>query len=339
MEKGCLLLDTNQQQITYKSFDEETFIEVEHEDGWYIRVPIKEINQIKAANTTTSIISPYSFLYVHYKEDQKDSTLWGAILHEHIFLVIFKDSKPIFFKISAYESQNEVQEVIEHFIRDFFEQENSFFIERIKLYYERGAYYEDPDLSEELMLPIEFTQIDYEKICINPKITHYYFPSKKEPGGIRLGINKRFVLGVGFSVILFLLGYDFYLRYQIDRYDEKIKGLVQTQVELANENNEYQSKMLKVSMIKPQISQILGKNELLEQKIRSIFDLVPDDTYLIDFVLRPKELQLSGVSRYKESFLQNLHKKLTHVYDRASFELINTGIGYYFRAIYKEGNR
>ena len=339
MEKGCLLLDTNQQQVTYKSFDEESLVEVKHDDGWFVRVPVKEINQIKAANTTTSILSPYSFLYVRYKEDPKDGTLWGAILHDHIFLVVFKDGKPIFFRISAYESQNEVQEAIERFIREFFEQENSFFIERIKLFYESGAYYEDPDLAEELMLPVEFVQIDYEKVCTNPNVTHYFFPAKKEPGGVRIGISKRFVFGVGFAVILFLLGYDFYLRYQIDKYNNKIKELVQSQVELANENNEYKSNMLKVSMIKPQITQILGKNELLEQKIRSIFDLVPADTYLTDFVLEPKKLQISGVSRHKESFLQKLHKKLAHFYDQADYELKNTGTGYHFQATYKEEDR
>ncbi len=334
MGKKCVFLDTLEQSIAYKKLEDPAFAEVEHEEGWYVRVPQKELNHIKAAHTTATIVSPYSFLYLQAKKSQKEPVLWILALEHHLYLVTFKDGKALFAKNYNLDDR-QLAQIITEYLHDFYATEESFFIEEIEVFYDEGSLYEDPDLSERLLLPVFYTKFDEEKVCLDPNISKYYFQIQhKEP--VRIGINKRFVFGVGGIILVLLIVTDIYLRYKTNKYDTMTKDLVKYQVQLANSNNEYQSKMLKIDQIRPIVVQLQDGNEMVGTKIRSLFDLVPDDIYLTNFLLKENALYLEGVAKSKGSFLEYLHKKLVQSYPKNSYKLKPTKEGYRFMAHYEE---
>jgi hypothetical protein len=114
------------------------------------------------------------------------------------------------------------------------------------------------------------------------------------------------------------------------------KDLVHYQVELANSNNEYQSKILKIERIRSTVDRLRNDNELLASKIRDLFDLVPDDIYLTKFLLKKGGLYIEGVAKSRESFLKRLHRKLVQSYPKSSYKLERTKEGYRFIASYEE---
>ena len=334
MAKECVFLDSLEQHIIYKKLEDPAFAEVEHEGGWYVRVPQKELNQIKAANTTATIISPFSFLFLQYKKSAKESALWILVLENHLYLVTFKEDRALFAR--SYDLHDkEIGELITEFLHDFYATDESFFIEEIEIFYEDGMLYEDPDLEDRLLLPVSYTKLDKEKVCSDPNLSKYFF--QVQPNApVRIGISKKFVFGVGGTILLFLLVSDLYLRYKADKYDTMTRDLVQYQVELANSNNEYQSKILKIERIRPAVDQLRNSNEVLASKIRDLFDLVPDDIYLTKFLLKDGGLYIEGVAKSKKSFLGELHKKLAQVYPKSSYKLQRTKDGYKFMASYEE---
>jgi len=336
VEKSCAFLDSLEQKIADRPLEDESlYTQIAHE-GWYIRIPLKELNAIRAANATLSLLSPYSFLYLQYRKKKDEAALWGVVLRDRLFLATFKESRPIFVESFTISSPHEVASVIEEFIRRFYSSPKSYFIERVELYYENGDFYEDPEIHERLMLPVEFHRIDCKKLEGDKELQNYLIAPHKKGAVVTIGISKYFVLAVGVGVLLFLLGYDLYLRYSISRYKEEIKSLINAQVELANENNRYRSEILKIEALKPIIGSILENNDFLAQKLRDLFDLVPNDTYLTRFLLEQNALLIEGVTLNKESFLEDLHKKLAAFYQKSSYSIEKIDGGYRFKAAYKE---
>ncbi len=333
--RKCIFLDSKNQQITYKSFDDPAFVEVEHEDGWYLRVPQKDLNQIRAAHTTASILSPFSFLYLKYKEKSQEGVLWCFIFDDEAFFATFKDGKPIFTKIIDELHEYNLEDLITGFLHQFYDQEESYFIERIEIFYEEGSIYEDPDLEDRLLLPIGFNKIDTDQICQNPAVSKYFFTIKKN-SGMTIGMNKKFVMVVGVAVLALLLLYDLFLKYQTHTYTQKIHQLVDSQMHSAEQNNEYQSKILRIERIKPIIMQLRDRNELLATKLKNLFDLVPDTVYLTKFELNERALHIEGVAKDRRAFLLGLNKKLATIYKQGSYDLKRTKGGYRFVATYEE---
>ncbi|MRJ02669.1 MAG: hypothetical protein GXO19_03715 [Epsilonproteobacteria bacterium] len=337
MAKECIILDLPQQEIDYQSVQDGTFVEVEHEDGWYVRIPKSKIDQLLDLYSDVAIISPYSLLYVEYKRRREEGALWVYVHREHIYFATFLQGRLLSYQALRSSYDNDLESGIKAFLSDFYRGDESYFVERIEIFHSGGGFYEDPDLGDRLLLPVFFHQIEPEKVCSDLDLSRYLFPvGRRERSTVSLGINRRFVVGVGLGILLLLAAYDLYLRYQSHSYEEKIKEMISQQSQLANETNQYQSKILQIGIIKPIIVRIGDRNEVLESKLKSLFDLVPDDTYLTYFALYDHKLVIEGVSKSKKSFLDSLHRRLIEVYPKGEYKIKRERDGYHFKALYEE---
>jgi len=331
--KNCIFLDIPDQQIVYKEISDPSFVEIVHDDGWIIRIPLKEINQIKAANTTASLLSPYTYLYYKHKEKGVNDALWILAVEDYIFLATFSDGKVVFAK--AYRlDEKDLKDIIEAFLREFYELPDSYFIEHVYIYYVDDGFFNDPDLEDKIMLPVEYEKVDLEKVCQNPNLSKYFTTYK--PNEVRIGINRKFILATGLTILAGLILYDIYLRYNNYIYKNKIDEAIKKQVEVANINNNLQSRIMKLNMIKPVAMEIKDNNELISSKLKDIFNIVPDNIYLTYLQLLKNGLKIEGVAKERSSFLESIHSKLSRFYQQSGFKMRKEGKKYYFTATYKE---
>ena len=331
--KNCIFLDIPDQQIVYKEISDPSFVEIVHDDGWIIRIPLKEINQIKAANTTASLLSPYTYLYYKHKEKGVNDALWILAAEDYIFLATFSDGKIIFAKAYRLDDR-ELKETIEEFLREFYELGDSYFIERVFIYYVEDSFFKDPDLEDKILLPVEFEKVDLEKVCQNPHLSRYFATYKDNE--VRIGINRKFILATGLTILTGLILYDLYLRYSNFTFKNKIDKAIKRQVEVANLNNRLQSKIMKLNLIKPVSMEIGDNNQLISSKLKDLFEIVPDDIYFTYLNLLKDGLVIKGYTKNRASFLEHIHSKLSRFYQESSFKLKKEGKKFYFEARYKE---
>jgi len=328
----CGLLDLPEQEIGFEDLGDGSLIGIQHE-GWFLFIP-RDFPR-KWPPSIEYLISPYTLLAHFYQERGLEGALWVYIHGRWAFFATFAKGRPLFARALELRDERELEERIKEFLSTFYQQEENYFVERIEIFFEPGAIQEDRGVSERLLLPVTFHQVDLQAYCDDPDLASYRIPLR-EPKGATLSINPRMVLGIGGAILLLLGGYDLYLRYRIDSYQEETTRLALAQQELTQESNLYQSKILKIQQIKPIVTQIIDDNDFLETRIRALFDLVPDDTYLFSFALDGERLLLEGMSRSKESFL-GLHRQLLELYPKGEFELTRAAGGWYrFKAIYKK---
>ncbi len=326
----CIFVDSPNQFITKKSLNDPSFVQISH-DGWFIKIPLKEINQIKAAHATSVLLSPYSFLYEQYRVIKDEHALYALALEENIFLAVFKDNEPLFTKSFNIENAIDLQKIIEQFLHQFYEKEGSFFIEKVYIFYQDSGFYEDHDLSEKLLLDVRYERIDMDKICSDTKISAYFVPFKKIE---KKSINNKFITAVGLAILLFLLGYDIYLRYSSAQLKKRLHAIIASQVATANQNNADKVEILKVNAIRPVVQRLKESNEYLSGYIHNLFELVADDTYLTKLELDRDSLIIEGVAKRKESF-EKLHKSLAKNFQKSNFTIKKRGKALYFTGVYE----
>ncbi len=340
MGKKYLFFDAKGQEIslTTASLSQDS-LAVMH-DGWSITIDQKEFNKFKAADTTASFLSPWSYLYIQYKRVAKERALFIAVLEDHIFAITFADSQPKFWRIYKRDGSGEIESIIEDFLKAFYEKPQSYFIEEIYIYDCEGDLRIEPqEIEGKLFIKSVYIQCDKSK-SLQKELAPYVIEEHEESFWRK---HKGF-LGVIAAIFLVLMGYEAYLRYEIDSYQSRIEELIKQQVKIANGNNDAKSQLMRLRKLQPFINRLKQKNPLIIERIRNIFDLIPPDAYLTKAEFSEKELLLQGVCKNKEALLQSLHEKLSKVYQKGKilFEEAPQGYeGYNFKAIYdeiREGN-
>ena len=320
----CVFFDSDAQYITKESTSDADNILLSH-GKWSLSIPQKELNAFIAAHTAHNIISPLSYLFLIAKEP----ALYGMILDDYIYLATFQDGEPLFVKIIPRDEVYDLAKAIEDFLHEFYKQENSFFVEKIILYH-LSDYILPDNLEERLLLPV---QIQKEAPCIeeaNRYILHSFGALQKS----NYGILKK-VAGVVGVLFLLLVGYDLYLRYTASTYEQKIAKLVASQSELANKNNELQTKISWLRRMAPLIRQTKEHNSYLISFIRDIFDQIPDHSYLTFAGFLKDGLVLEGKTQEPKEIRQ-LDQVLSRSFREHRLILRRESKEYRFKAIYKQ---
>ncbi|BCD62763.1 hypothetical protein NitYY0826_C1646 [Nitratiruptor sp. YY08-26] len=332
MQKRYLFFDAKGQSIhLHSTYEKATPLAVVH-DGWIIELEQKEFNKLRAADTTASIISPWSYLYLHYMREAKEHALFIAILEEHIFAITFANTKPMFWQIYEKQKSN-LTELIEDFLKKFYAQEESYFIESIYIYDFAGTEVDAQEIEEKLFIPVIYKQCSSDELDADDIET--YAVSTEER---RESLWKRYkaLFGVVVAFFLVLIGYEFYLRNAIASYQEKIEKLVKLQVETANTNNVLTAKLMQLKKLTPFINELKQVNPLIVERIRSVFDLVPANAYLTKAEFNSNELILEGICKDRDTLLHSLHEKLSQTYKKGKISFSKRSEGFYFKALYKE---
>lgn len=333
--RDCVFFDNDNQFVSKKELEKSTFVHIPHGE-WYVQIPQKELNQFIAAHTTKKILSPLTFLFYIQKKSQQPNALYLLILDEYIYMTTFKDNIPFFTKIYPLDKIEDLATSIKDYLHKFYDQPESFFIEKIIICNLKEDFILLPhELEEKLLLNIEVCKEGLDFLCDNSQISQYFLNVPEN--GKKLRLNNRFIIMVGVGILLLLGASDIYLRYTSSQYAKKIQSLVQSQARVANFNNDIQSKLLKFQKNAPLIRTIKEHNAYVITYIKDLLDQIPSHTYLTLAEFSKDGVVLEGVSKQKKEIL-SLDRRLAKTF-RSHRLVIKPSNGWYtFRAIYKEMN-
>ncbi len=330
----CVFFDSAAQTILFqkpaKSYTIALYID---QKGWYIQLNVKELTKWKAIDTTATLLSPFSYLFLQYRASLQERALFMLILKEHCYLVTFAEEKPFFWKIYKAGENIDVARCIEDFLKRFYEKPESYFVEKIFIYnFNKLFTIESSELEDRLLLPVEVEHGSLEKICESARGAAIDTHSLGGPFWKR---HKSLLL-IGFAAFLIAGAYEGYVRYMIAGYKQKIEHIIQKQVEIANKNNTYQAHLMRFKKFQPIVEELKQHNAYIASKIRSLFDLIPDDAYLTKAEIGENTLLFEGVCRSKEHLLRSLHRKLAKNFQKKRINFTKSPNGFKFQALYEE---
>ena len=323
-KERCHFLDTNEQYIVSTPTDATV---VEHE-GWYIDVS-KEI--IEKFSSLSPLLSPWSYLYTEYtKHQQPKNALFILATANYIYFVTFQDNKPFYYEIQKSQKELHLAQVIEAFLKDFYEQEGSYFIEKIYVYKSDDVVLIiQEDLEEKLFIPIQIERVEEASLCNVPHLISLQI--KKQKSSLSKG-----VLFVAFVLILIFIGYDGYVRYKIHSLQKNIQHTIDSQVALANKNNHLQSQLMKIKKIAPYVNRSKEHNAFIVSTIKHVFDLIPPQAYLTYAEFQNNYFILKGYTQSKKALVQSLYTKLAHAFAKKRLIIKKRKSGYEFEVIYEK---
>ncbi|BCD68581.1 hypothetical protein [Nitratiruptor sp. YY09-18] len=338
-KRECLFLDTSLQYVTDSKENPQEYYYIDH-SGWYIAIPYKEINKAVAAGATKDFISPFSFLFLQYQKDPRPNRLYSLATEEYIYLTTFYEDRPAYYKILSIKENKEFFHIVEQFLKEFYAQENSYFIEEVIYYrfYNLLVIFEE-ELEQNLGVVLRIVDIDHERdFCHEEEFTKYLIqPLMHEEESFW----KRNILSlvVGTAAIIVLIGYDFYIKYDTKMKKEQIAQLRNRQITLANQNNAYTATKLKQQKIDPILQSIDEKNSLITEKIKYIFNLVPEDVYLTFAEFNKGAIIIKGVGISKKSVQKLLQINLAKIFTKKHIDIRKTKEGYVFEAVFEEATQ
>ena len=322
-KKNCHFLDTHEQYIV--SAPTENTV-VEHE-GWYIDVP-KDV--IEKFSSLSPLLSPWSYLYAEYTKQQPKHALYILATSNYIYFVTFQDSKPFYYAIKKSQKELPLAVVIEEFLKDFYGQEKSYFIEQIYVYKSDDiVLIIQEDLEERLLIPVKIERVEEASLCNIPHLISLQI--KKQKSSLSKG-----VFFVAFVLILIFVGYDGYVRYKVHSLQKNIQHTIDSQVALANKNNRLQSQLMKIKKIAPYVSKSKEHNTFVISTIKHVFDLIPPEAYLTYAEFHNNSFILKGFTKSKKALMQSLYVKLARSFSKKRLIIKKNRGGYHFEAIYEK---
>ncbi|NPA03233.1 MAG: hypothetical protein GXO61_00050 [Epsilonproteobacteria bacterium] len=337
----CLFLDTNDQFISQSPPQDVNLVAIEHK-GWYVNIPISEIDAIKASGGSVKLLSPFSYLYFKHLENRAPHSLYILILRNAIYLVTFNtEDIPVYYQIC--DIDEDLNEVVKFFLHNFYSQKNTYFIERLFIYQLEPRPIDYKPIEEQLVLGEikAFPLDDLQEYCQNEEYSRYFIKRKEalpesEPPFF---VKSSFILTIGISVIVLLLGYYGYIVYENQKYEKRVQELIQEQIALGNSTNEEQTVFMKLNRARPFIEKAREKNALLTRKIKEIFDLIPDRTYLTRAMFDNGGIILEGVTLNPKEVREIVDTKLKESFPTGKLTFPKrTKEGVRFRAVYEELN-
>ena len=270
---------------------------------------------------------------MRFKELQQESALYCLLLENHCYFATFKDDKPFFWQIYEIGDEEVIKNHIKNFLKSFYQNPQSYFIELIYLYnFNPSLRFAGEDIEEELLLPTKIYAEREDAMCHQAS----EIAIKVENESLSFWKKYRSLLLIAAATMLIVAGYELYLRYTIDQYEQKIAHLVQEQVSVANRNNTYKAEVIHFQKLKPVVEAIKQKNAFIATKIRTIFDLIPDDAYLTKAEIGKNVLLFEGVCKSKHSLLQAFHEKMAKSFQKKRINFSKIANGYKFQAVYEE---
>ncbi len=326
----CIFFDSEAQTILLHKHVDDELLYVDHKT-WAVQIDIKEFNKLKAAATTAMIFSPFSYLYDKYK-DINEPALYGLILDEYCYFVIFLENDPLFWYIC--KADEDISESLQILLKSFYDSPQSFFIEKIYLFnFSKTLEPNKEEVEERLLLPVEIIKKDENNLCKELSSSDVI---RMENETTSFWKKYRTLLFIATATLAMIGIYDIYLRYTIHKYEKEIEKFVQKQVNVANKNNNYHVELMKFQKLKPIVEKIKQKNAFFASRIRSIFDLIPNDAYLTKAEINENSLMFEGFCKSKEHLLQSFHEKMANNFQKERINFSRAKDEYAFQALYEE---
>lgn len=325
MAPNCQLFESQQQAIVLQLNKKVTkhSLLIPH-DSWFLAIAKEAL----IPREERVYISPVSYLYVQYKKDLLKNTLYAFVSENNLYLITFNDEVPRFLTISPLVLEEDIIPSIERFLKEFYQQEGSYFIEKLFLYKHIDAPFSlDPkEVEERLFLDVELIVVSQEDICKTEGIERFAIQQQKS----ETKEKTNYALFIFFFILLLgLVGIDYYIRHTTKQYKEEIAQLIQKQVTIANKTNHYSQKIIQQEKIGPLLATIQDKNEKVIHTIWTVFDLIDDETLLKRAYFDKEQTVLEGFTTNKDS-LELLRKRLEQIYSKVLVESSEVQDGYEF---------
>ena len=254
-----------------------------------------------------STLSPFLFLHEMAKLDSKsDTTLYVLVAKNFIFMAIFKDGVPVFWKIVPNGSVK-LHEQIAKALKEYYALPDADFITALKVY----TIDQDIDadqIQKELLIQTDLSSVPKELERI--RIAQIEIPPPKE----RTYLRNLFLASAAIILIVMLI--KFFLAQQNAQLEKEISNFVKEQVALGNENNKNQALLMKLRKFRPTIERLEESNSIVQNRIKEVFDLIPDQTYLQKALFDKGSLVLEGVTSNKAEIKNVVDKSLAQKFDR-----------------------
>ena len=326
--ENCVFLDTTAQEIVYEKPREDTLCIREHGD-WFVAIDQKELNTIFAA-ITKPLLSPWSYLFIQYTKEKPHHALYLLIAQEHVFLVTFDEQIPIYWKIVPF-AQGDITNCIEQFLKEFYQQEKSYFIEQIICYaYRQESVVPKEEIEEKLFVEVAMSTLP-ESIPCDKEYAQYVVPPCSAREQESFWKRNRIIIIFFFVVFIGLLLTDMYLRYRMKNMEKQISYYMRQQVLMANRTNHYTKILFQSNKIDPYVQRTQESNAAIVDRLRNIFALIPDTAYLTHVTMHAHTIQLEGIAFDPEIMQKRFTKERGYM-----LKLWRIQKGYRFIITYKD---
>jgi hypothetical protein len=155
--------------------------------------------------------------------------------------------------------------------------------------------------------------------------------------------DKNTKLWFSFVSIAFtgLVGYSLYLYSKSSSFNSNLENIMNKNKALATSVNNLEKELKVLKMKKMLFSEVANSNRLLNNSIKNLFDLVPDQIILSKVLMKKDTLTLEGLSSTKDAYRLLLEPPLKSIFNESKVNFdFQPSIGRYkFVSINKANNK
>jgi Tfp pilus assembly protein PilN len=145
-------------------------------------------------------------------------------------------------------------------------------------------------------------------------------------------LEKSTKLWLSFATLslLGLVGYSFFLYNKASSFNSKIENITGSNKDLSVSVNKLEKELKVLKMQQMLFSEVTNSNRLLNNSIKNLFDLVPDQITLSKVLMKKDTLTLEGLSSTKDAYRLLLEPPLKSIFSesKVSFDF-QSSIGRY----------
>lgn len=335
--KNCLFINTSKQFIICnKDSEKKDNLEYfEIDDKFKIAIPKEELKSIENNFPNTSyLISPYFLLYKIFTLNLIENALWILNQEDFITLCVIKEETIIFGKQIKKDENFIVENFIKDTIKEFYKSECCYFLENIFIY-DAAKSINDEDIKkikESTLLDVKSNLIDLKdeivKLCSN---NEYIIDIEQKKDFVIPNIVKYSIL----SIFVLFLGVDLFFKYQNSNLESKLESLQNEKVFLEKNIKSLKKEISTLKLIVPVAQNIKSSNSLIKNKIKGLFELIPDPITLKRAEFDKNALILEGFTPQKRDYYK-LESVLKSFYQTRDVKFQKVKNGYLFLSINKE---
>lgn len=245
----------------------------------------------------------------------------GIIVHNTILdLACFDSIKKTHFYEDDIDGQKlfdeiyylELNEIIHNTLNTFYEKKNNVFVEKVTILYVLKQLTQEQveQLSEDLLLKVEYHPINIDEEVFELSKDKHLKKSFTKPRKKKTKRNYTNLYIFLFIFVIALLSYQIYLKVDFKEVYEKL-----FKKEVSIEKAQDVKKIENVF----ELPNHINLNDKIEQRVRSIFDTIPDEIVIKEFKIDKNILELKGKFLRENSFANSLKPNLNKLYKNINY--------------------
>jgi hypothetical protein len=237
----------------------------------------------------------------------------GVIVHNTILdLPTFESIKKTHFYEDDIDGQKlfdeiyylELNEIIHNTLNNFYEKKNNTFVEKVTLLYVSKQLNPEQieQLAEDLLLKVDYHPVNIDEELFELSRDKHLKKSFIKPRKKKKKRNYTNLYIFIFLALIAFISYEIYIRVDFKELFN-IKETISQKVEEIQQNDEYST-----------LPDHINLNDRIEQKVKSVFESIPDDVILNELKIDKDVLELKGTFFKEDTFVNSLKPNLNKLY-------------------------